>query len=89
MWMLVWVSIALSSNKPKVSWDKVNGAVEYTVYRATSENGTYELMKTTTSLSWKDTTAASGKTYYYKVVAVAAHSSANSAYSSVVSIKSK
>ena len=83
------VSIALSSNKPKVSWDKVSGAVEYKVYRATSKDGSYSLVKTTTSLNWKDTTAASGKTYYYKVVAVADHSSANSAYSSVVSIKSK
>ena len=67
----------------------MDGATKYEVYRATSKSGTYSKVKTTTSLNWKDTTAASGKTYYYKVVAVAAHSSANSAYSSVVSIKSK
>ena len=83
------VSIALSSNKPKVSWNKVSGAVEYKVYRATSKDGSYSLVKTTTSLNWKDTTAASGKTYYYKVVAVCSNTSGNSAYSSIVSIKSK
>ena len=82
-------SVALSSNKPKVSWKKVDGAVEYEVYRATSKSGTYSKVKTTTSLSYKDTKATSGKTYYYKVIAVASKSAANSAYSSVVSIKSK
>ena len=83
------VSIALSSKKPKVSWKKVSGATKYDVYRATSKAGTYSKVKTTTSLNWKDTTAKSGKTYYYKVVAVASKSAANSAYSGIVSIKSK
>ena len=81
------VSIALSSKKPKVSWGKVDGAVEYKVYRATSKTGTYSLVKTTTSLSYKDTKATSGKTYYYKVVAVCSNTAGNSAYSSIVSIK--
>lgn len=83
------VSIALSSKKPKVSWDKVTGAVSYKVYRATSKTGTYSLVKTTTSLSYRDTKATAGKTYYYKVVAVCSNTSGNSAYSSIVSIKSK
>ena len=83
------VSIALSASKPKVSWKEVEGAVEYEVYRATSKSGTYSKVKTTTSLSYKDSKATSGKTYYYKVVAVASKSSANSAYSGIVSIKSK
>ena len=83
------VSIALSSGKPKVSWAKVDGAVEYKVYRATSKSGTYSLMKTTTSLSYKNTSATAGKTYYYKVVAVCSNTAGNSAYSSIVSIKSK
>ena len=83
------VSIALSSGKPKVSWAKVDGAVEYKVYRATSKSGTYSLVKTTTSLSYKNTSATAGKTYYYKVVAVCSNTAGNSAYSSIVSIKSK
>ena len=80
------VSIALSSGKPKVSWDAVDGAVSYEVYRATSKSGTYTLVKTTTSLSYKNTSATAGKTYYYKVVAVCSKTSGNSADSKVVSI---
>ena len=83
------VSIALSSGKPKVSWKAVDGAVEYEVYRATSKNGTYSKVKTTTKTSYTNTSATAGKTYYYKVIAAASKSSADSAYSSVVSIKSK
>ena len=83
------VEITRSSGKPKVSWDKVTGAASYKVYRATSKSGEYKLVKTTTSLSYKDTKATAGKTYYYKVVAVHSNSKANSAKSSVVSIKSK
>ena len=83
------VSIKLSSNKPKVSWKAVDGATKYYVYRATSKSGKYTKVKTTTSTSYTDKTAKKGKTYYYKVKAVASSSSGNSAYSSVVKIKSK
>ena len=83
------VSIGLSSGKPKVSWEKVDGAVSYKIYRATSKSGTYSLVKTSTGSYYKDTKAVSGKTYYYKVVAAASAKAANSAYSGVVSIKSK
>ena len=83
------VSIALSSKKPKVGWDKVDGAVSYKVYRATSKTGIYSLVKTTTSMSYRDTKATTGKTYYYKVVAVCSNTAGNSAYSGIVSIKSK
>ena len=83
------VTIALSSKKPKVSWKKIDGATKYEVYRATSKNGTYSKVKTTTSTSYKDTAAKSGKTYYYKVVAVCKSTAGNSAYSAVKSIKSK
>ncbi len=81
------VSITTSSGKPKVSWAAVTGAKEYKIYRSTSKTGTYKAVKTTTAKSWKDTTAKKGKTYYYKVVAVHKNSSANSAYSTVVSKK--
>ena len=78
------VKITTSSGKPKVSWAAVTGAKEYKIYRATSKTGKYSLVKTTTSKSWKDTTAKKGKTYYYKVVAVHKNSSANSDYSNIV-----
>lgn len=82
-------SIKLSSNKPKLSWKEVEGTTKYYVYRATSKSGKYTKVKTTTSLSYTDTSAKKGKTYYYKVKAVASNSSANSAYSTVVKIKRK
>lgn len=78
-----------SSGKPKLTWKAVSGAVKYKVYRSTSKNGTYKLMKTTTSTSYTNTSAVAGKTYYYKVKAIAEKSAANSAYSSVVYVKAK
>ena len=84
------VSIKLSSKKPKVSWKPVEGATKYYVYRATSKSGKYTKVATVTdATSYRDSKAKKGKTYYYKVKAVAANSAANSAYSSVKSIKSK
>ena len=83
------VSAALSAKKPKVSWKTVDGAVSYQVYRATSKTGTYTLVATSTGSYYKDTAAVSGKTYYYKVIAVCSTAAGNSAYSGVVSVKSK
>ena len=83
------VSISLKSGKPRITWDEISGAKEYKVYRATSKNGEYKLIKTTTGTSFTNTSATAGKTYYYKVKAIHSNSSANSAYSSVKSIKSK
>ena len=83
------VTVKLSSGKVKVTWDKVSGATEYKVYRATSKDGTYKLMKTTTGTSYTNTSVTSGKTYYYKVKAIHSKSAANSAYSSIDSIKVK
>ena len=84
------VSVKLSSKKPKVSWKPVEGATKYYVYRATSKSGKYTKVATVTdATSYTDKKAKKGKTYYYKVKAIAANSAANSAYSSVKSIKSK
>ena len=83
------VSIKLSSKKPKVSWKPVEGATKYYVYRATSKSGKYTKVATVTGTSYTDKKAKKGKTYYYKVKAIAANSKANSTYSSIKSIKSK
>ena len=74
-----------STGYPKLTWEAVEGAKEYKVYRATSKSGDYSLTKTTTSTSYTNSTAKVGKTYYYKVMAVAENSAANSAYSAVKS----
>lgn len=59
----------LSTKKVKVSWKAVEGARKYTIYRATSKNGSYKKIATTKSTSYKDTTVSKGKKYYYKIVA--------------------
>ena len=83
------VSISLSSGHPKLTWKKIEGAVSYKVYRAQSKTGSYTLMTTTTGLSYVNTSAVAGKTYYYRVMAIASNTNANSAYSLVKSIRAK
>ena len=76
-----------STGKPYVKWSAVTGASKYQVYRSTSKTGTYKLLGTTTKLSYTDTSATTGYTYYYKVKAVSkVKTSANSAYSKPISI---
>ena len=84
------VKIALNSDgHPKLTWDKVTGADRYWVYRSTDgKNFSYYYTAKTTYFN--NNSASAGTTYYYKVMAVSARSSyANSAYSSVVSIRAK
>ena len=79
-----------STGKPKLTWNAVTGASKYEVYRATSQNGTYTKIYTTTGLSLTNTSAKAGTTYYYKVKAISkVKSAANSAFSTVESIKAK
>ena len=74
-----------ASGKPLVSWGKVDGAKQYTIYRASSETGKYSKAGTTKSLYYEDKKASGGKTYFYKVVANASKSSYNSGYSNIFS----
>ena len=74
------------NGKPRIYWDSVEGAVAYKVYRATSKNGTYKLMYTSTSNTYNNTSAEIGKTYYYKIKAVGNNSASVSSYSNTVSI---
>ena len=68
----------------------MDGASQYEVYRATSKNGSYTKMFTTSNLSYTNTSAKAGTTYYYQVKAVSkVKSTANSAFSTVVSIKAR
>lgn len=84
------VKISLNNGDPRLTWDKVYNADSYTVYRATTANGTYSKMYTTKYTSYTNTSAVAGKTYYYKVVANCSRSSyATSAYSNVVHILAK
>ena len=55
----------------KIAWDKVSGASSYKIYRKVSD-GSWKAIKTVSSstTSYTDTSASSGKTNYYKIVAV-------------------
>lgn len=70
--------VSSSSGKLKMKWSKVSGAKKYEIYRASSENGTYKKIKTTTSTSFTDSTGKVGKTYWYKLKAIASSSKNNS-----------
>ena len=63
---------------PTLAWNRVAGAVRYEVYRSESSNGTFTKYFTTTGTTYTNTSAKEGRTYYYKVKAVAS----NDAYSS-------
>lgn len=60
-------SISSGKKSLKVYWNKVSGASGYEVYRATSQNGTYKKVKTTSSTSFQEKKLSSKKKYYYKV----------------------
>ena len=60
-----------SDGKPVVSWTKVNGAAQYEVYRSeTGKANSYSIVRRTVGLTYTDTAAAAGKTYYYVVRAI-------------------
>ena len=79
------VSTVASSGKIRISWDAVEGAVKYQVYRSIDGGESYTRLTTTTKTAITNTSAEAGQTYFYKVRAVAANTSANSAYSAPVS----
>lgn len=65
----------------KISWGKVAGAKEYKIYRKYS-GGSWKAIKTVTSktTSYTDTSLSSGKTVYYKIVAVNGSSTSDYEY---------
>ena len=62
------VATTNGSNYTKVSWEAVAGATKYYLYKATSANGSYELVASFDSgtLSYVDKNVTAGKTVFYK-----------------------
>ena len=58
-----------ANGRTRLFWTKTTSTSKYKVYRATSKNGTYRLIKTTTGKNYTDTSAKYGTKYYYKVKA--------------------
>lgn len=74
-----------------VTWNSVDGADRYVVYRATSKTGKYTRVASVKTASYVDKKAAKGSTYYYKVISVAvsgAGLTGQSGYSAAVGAKS-
>ncbi|MDE6752893.1 MAG: InlB B-repeat-containing protein, partial [Eubacterium sp.] len=82
------LKVAVNANGTfKLFWNKVTGAEKYELY-IKQANGSYKLMKTTTSTSFTTAFATYGKQFSYKMRAVTSkNKSAASAYSSVVNTK--
>lgn len=66
------LSYSVSTTSVKISWNKVSGATGYQVYMATSENGTYTKLATTSSntTSYTKKGLKAGTYYYFKVRAM-------------------
>lgn len=74
----------------KLTWDEVDGATKYEIYRAKSEDGEFKRMNTQRGTTYVNTGLVErGVTYYYKVKAVHNNVYANSALSEVVSGSAK
>ncbi len=58
------------TGKPVATWNSIEGAAKYEVWRASSKNGTYSKKYTLKSTKYTNTAADAGYTYYYKVRAV-------------------
>ena len=63
------LKITTSAGKPKISWNAVDGAVKYWVYRST-DGKTFKYYDSTTKTSYTNNSTTIGMTYYYKVKAV-------------------
>ena len=63
------LKITTSAGKPKLSWNAVNGAVKYWIYRST-DGVNFKYYDSTTSTSYTNKSTSVGTIYYYKVKAV-------------------
>lgn len=59
-------AVRCAKNAVRISWGKTAGAKGYEIYQASSKNGTYKKIATTTSTNYKIKTT-SNKSVYYKV----------------------
>lgn len=58
-----------ASGQPVISWTRVNGAAQYEIYRSV-DGKKFSIIRRTAALSYTDTSAAAGTTYYYQVRAI-------------------
>lgn len=63
------IKTSWTNSSIKLTWKSVSKATNYKIYRSSTKNGKYKLIKTTKKTSYKDSNVTKGKTYYYKIVA--------------------
>ena len=80
---VVKIGNSAASGKPMLTWNTVEGATSYRIYRSTSKSSGYSLLGTTTATSYTNTGAKAGTTYYYRVKAC--NDAGLSPYSNIVS----
>lgn len=59
----------INQSRVKVTWNKVEKACSYTIYRSTNRGASFQKLVTTKKNQHTDYEVSKGKTYYYKVVA--------------------
>lgn len=81
------VSITSANGKPKLSWNAVNGATKYWVYRST-DGKNFKYYDSTTKTTYTNNSTTVGTRYYYKVKAVVVNNGTSyaSAFSSAKSM---
>ena len=70
-------AVKVSANSIKISWNAVKGAAGYQLYRYNPVSKVYEKIKTTSAVSFTDTSLKNGQTYHYKVRAYLKANGAN------------
>ena len=80
---VVKIGNSATSGKPVLTWNTVEGATSYRIYRSTSKGSGYSLLGTTTATGYTNTGAKAGTTYYYRVKAC--NDAGLSPYSNIVS----
>ena len=81
------VKAVVSDGQVKLTWNAVERATSYRVYRADSATGAKTQLKIVGTTSCTDTTVTAGKTYYYFVAAYDSKTGRLSAYSEAKSVK--
>lgn len=65
------LTLKTKTNQIYLTWDKVNNANKYMLYRSEKKETGYALLATVTNNSYQDVKAKSGIAYFYKVKAIA------------------
>ena len=82
------VSARLKNGKPYLSWNKVDGAIKYEVYRSVN-GGSYKLLTTVKGTHLTNGSAKKGQTCKYRVKAICSNKYGNSALSYIDTVKVK